>query len=192
MQDRFVTMWKKVASRYANESAIASFDVINEPTRGALTIAEFVEYLYPFYEKLISEIRESDPNHVIMYEKCASLRSLYESVRAQLNYSNIVFSFHFYCLKERYDGNRTRLEIVFDEYTSLLKDWNIPIFVGEFNTHADFPKATEWIRDVVELFNENQLSWTWWTYYKSNYQASLCYRNGTERVELTKYLKISA
>jgi hypothetical protein len=188
MQTRFIDMWKKVASIYAYESSIAAFDIFNEPYRGNLSREEQAECLYAFYQKLIPEIRKVDMKHIIVYEHTASITSKQAEL---LNYSNVMFSFHYGRLKENYDGNRTRLESLFLEYFDRIANWNIPIYVGEFNTHIDWPNASQWVHDMVDVLNKYGLSWTWWSYYRSDYYAAaLCYYNGTERIELTQHLKI--
>lgn len=190
MQDRFINAWKVVASTFKNEATVAAYDILNEPSRGSLSISQQPTYLYVFYDKLIPEIRKLDSKHIIMYEHSEGYINPYVRL---LNYSNIVFSFHFYRLRENYDGNRTNLETVFNDVFTRVSYWNIPVFIGEFNTHADYPNAAAWTGDTVSIFSEQNLSWTWWSYYRSDYdQASLCYQNGTERVTITQYLKLQS
>jgi len=189
MQDRFINMWRQVAQKYSGESAIAGYDILNEPFSGELSWEEHSAYLYSFYGNLVSKIRESDIKHIIVYQHIPALTIKYARL---LNYSNIMFSFHFGTLKDNYDGNQTKLRYAFLQYFGEISDWNIPVYVGEFNTHSEYPNAAQWIFDTVGIFNEYKLAWTWWSYYKSDYYtASLCYYDGAERIELTQHLKAS-
>lgn len=189
MQDRFISMWRQVAQKYSGESAIAGYDILNEPSSGELSWEEHSAYLYSFYGNLISKIRESDTRHIIGYQHIPARTIKYARL---LNYSNIIFSFHFGTLKDNYDGNQTKLRYAFLQYFGEISNWNIPIYVGEFNTHLEYPNAIQWILDTVSILDEYDLAWTWWSYYKSDYYtAALCHYDGTERIGLTQHLKVS-
>jgi hypothetical protein len=186
MQDRFIAVWKYVATRYSNETTIV-YELFNEPPRGTLTTQEAASYLNPFYNKLIDQIRTIDSNHILFYEPIGG----YSTSTAQLlNKLNMAFSFHFYELRNNYSGNVEDLLKEWKKKYDFVKDWSIPISVGEFGAYSGVINALLWINDTLSIFNENRLSWMWWTYYKSDTSTDcLCYRNGTERVELIQYLK---
>lgn len=194
MQDRFIEMWKRIASKYSDETAIAAYDLFNEPLRGELlTASQAADYVYSFYGRLISEIRELDENHIAIYEIMGGHTA---RVARVLNYSNVVFSFHFYRLSSLkgvdYSGNITELEDAFlSNYwklpeTNPLESWDIPIWIGEFGSGEGL-----WARDTVKIFDKYGLGWAWWLYIKSDaVPNALLYSNGTERTHLTKYLKL--
>jgi aryl-phospho-beta-D-glucosidase BglC (GH1 family) len=95
MMNRYIDMWVYVASRYANESTIAAYDLFNEPyaAPGLISYEEEPDYIFPFIEKLIDSIRKVDSRHILIYEPIGGYK-----IRNTwcLNRSNIVFSFHFY------------------------------------------------------------------------------------------------
>jgi endoglycosylceramidase len=190
MQNRFIAMWKYVAIRYANEATIVAYDLFNEPPRGEILPApEIAGYLYSFYDRLISEIRKVDKNHIIIYEPMPGKAGV--RVAQLLNFSNIVFSFHFYDFSETYSGNVTDLENAFLTYhwelpsEKPIKDWGIPIWIGEFGSSSEM-----WARDTVKIFEKYKVGWAWWGYYKSDRMSNvLLYSNGTEREHLTQFLK---
>jgi len=191
MQDRFITMWKYVASRYANEPTIAGYDLFNEPYMGFIldkpyTVEQLNDMLYSFYGKLISEIRKVDSNHILIYESTFGGPYKGRGLTIQgrkINERNVVFSLHFY---HEYDKatNRTQLKSEFDTWWwGAVKDWGIPIWVGEFGVDAVVPNAEMWVENTVSVFNEYKLGWVWWTYWKSDgYTKSLLYADGTERI----------
>jgi aryl-phospho-beta-D-glucosidase BglC (GH1 family) len=203
MQERFVNVWKYVAQRYVNEPTIAAYELFNEPyhssdlIQGGLDPAQTASYLFPFYCKVIESIRIVDANHIIAYQPVGG----WDSGRAQkLNYSNLVYTFHFYG-ESPYSGNSTKLKEDFmyrynPPYTWQSKpiEWNMPIWLGEFGTDAQpwNPNASLYVRDMMVILNEIQIGWAWWVYWKSDtYGKALLYANGTERTELTTYLKLT-
>lgn len=193
MQDRYIEVWKHLAKRFADESAIGAYDLFNEPPQGSvLTASEVTSYLYPFYERLISEIRKLDDNHILIYENLAGCTT---RTARPLNYSNVIFSFHFYrdssLANKSYSGNILELENEFVErYWNLpernpIKNWNLPIWIGEFGSSEEL-----WVRDTVKILGSYSLGWAWWAYYKSDSMPyALLFSNGTERTYLTQYLK---
>ena len=73
--------------------------------------------------------------------------------------------------------------------------WNIPIYLGEFGTdsYSLNPNASKYVVDYRNILdNEVKIGWMWWVYTKSDgYGKALLYANGTERTELTNYIRIT-
>jgi len=194
MQDRYIGVWRYVALRYKNESTIIAFDLFNEPPdtdeRG-LTTLEVRDYLFSFYEKLIDSIRAVDPNHIIIYQALGG-GAWWAKL---LHKPNIAFSTHYYDLDQTYSGDKAEIENDFmvrrwnAPRDNPIKNWNIPILIGEFGYNDDWPNCELWVKDVTDIFDKYQLKgYLWWTYFKSDtWGKALLFRNGTERVQV-KYL----
>jgi endoglycosylceramidase len=201
MKDRFIAMWKYVAQRYANEPTIAGYDLFNEPyyaipyIEGGLDASQTATYLYPFYNRLIDAIRTVDSHHIIFYEPVGG----WHTDSAQLlNKTNIVFSYHYYLLSGNYSGDASMLEKdIINRYLDKptinpIRNWNIPCFVGEFGVPLKVNNSSLWVRDTVSIWNRYEIGWAWWTYWKSDVaDMSLCYANGTEKLQFIQYLKQS-
>jgi aryl-phospho-beta-D-glucosidase BglC (GH1 family) len=200
MQDRFIALWNFLAARYKNESAIAAYDLFNEPGEGTLLPFEQQgAYLYPFYERIISSIRSIDTQHIIMVEPDAPGWYWHNQYVQKyiLNKSNIVLSIHFYrfSIGTTYNpSNLADLQNYFtwdNPQTDPTKNWTIPVWVGEFGKGADESNAGLWLRDSINIFSNNQIGWACWTYGKHDYCTMvLLYSNGTERTLLTNELKL--
>ena len=199
LQNRFVHMWRLVASRFKNDPCVAAYDLFNEPYRsdnlyeGGLTPFQTAEYLYPLYYTLIGAIREVDARHVIIYEPVGGWDV--PSVRMLL-YGNIALSFHCYDYHSTYDGNTTKLEDNFEKKFLLspspnpISDWDLPIYLGEFGTCLEYPNSSSWLVDMLTIFSSHQLLyWTFWAYFRCDDSYSLLHYNGTEKVEFVSPLK---
>jgi endoglycosylceramidase len=186
LQSRLITVWEYVANRYANESTIAGYDLFNEPEAGTLSKSNAANYLYSFYINLISQIRTIDTNHILFYEPVGG----YDTSTAQLiNQPNVAFTLHFYDLNSNYSGNITDLLNDWNWKYNFVKNWNIPIWIGEFNADPTVQNGLQWINDTVSIFNSAQIGGAWWTYGKSDTDnVMLCYQNGSVRTEITQFL----
>ena len=196
LMDRFIAMWRYVALRYRGNVAVLGYDLFNEPPISNYLVSpgldawQLSSILYPFYERLITEIRTVDPDHIIVYQP---VRGIVVKYSKPLNYPNVVFSFHFYDLNDLYDGNTTVLRnAFFSQYWNLpsgnpLSTWNIPTFVGEFGCRLT--TKLSWVRDILNIFSEFVPNWSYWVYWKAdNYGYALLHSDGTEKEQL-QYLK---
>lgn len=171
-QKRVFALWKFLADRYKNETAVAGYDLLNESV-----IADAVK-LNAFYKKLIREIRSVDRNHVLFVEGnrwAMDLDCLEEFDDENWAYSihfyhPIEFTFNFipqltYPLRSK-DGtfNKAALRRMMGAYRKFAK--KRPVFVGEFgiNSRQGLYGDDVWLRDILECFEEAGFHWTYWTY----------------------------
>ncbi|MBO4349981.1 MAG: cellulase family glycosylhydrolase [Proteobacteria bacterium] len=67
-----VTMWKRVSNRYKDISAVAGYDLVNEPeidSKYGNTAAERAAKLADFYDILYKTIRGNGDNHIVFMEE---------------------------------------------------------------------------------------------------------------------------
>jgi hypothetical protein len=206
MQDRFVQMWKYVASRYSKEEIIAGYDLFNEPTvfssgggkaRYYDSVKLCIETLPAFYAKVVDGIRTVDINHMILWEPAA----IWSMTTSRVERPNLVYSPHypgyspFYqttgigLSEYGYDGNKTRLAAALTSTAiQLSEQWEIPVFVGEWGILAEAPNAVQYIHDFADLMNTHLLGGAWWTYGKSSWGMALLDTEGSERTVLVQNL----
>ncbi len=95
MQTRFIALWRAIAERYANEGAVAGYDILNEPVPHK-TRAEWHELA----ERTIAAIREVDSKHAVFVERVNAVNGDWseDSERNFFRVSdpNVVYEFHFY------------------------------------------------------------------------------------------------
>jgi len=194
MQDRYVEAWKYVASRYSNEPFIMGYDLFNEPQDPKtedMTSQQVADSLFSLYDKLIETIRAIDSSHIIIYQTLGG-----GAWWARLiDNPNIAFSCHYYDLDETYNGNVTEIENDFLNrrwnlpQINPIKNWGIPILVGEFGYDVNWENCELWVRDVLFILEKYPIKGhLWWSYYKHDtFGNVLLYENGSERLQV-KYL----
>lgn len=163
LQDDFTRMWSEIARTYANEPAIAGYDILNEPWVYTSVIPYLnATYVDNFYMKVIASIRSVDPNHIIFLEP-ANMNTFKFPLK-----ENIVWAPHFYPLsfESRYfRDNVTTLEAdLRAKYDRFVLQLGSPVWIGEFGAFMKDMSRDYWLEDATQLFDKYQVGWAWWAY----------------------------
>lgn len=181
---KLVALWRELASRYANRTSIAGYDLINEPNwtfennsnlNGCndQTNAPLRQLLM----EITAAIRQVDTNHMIILEgNCWA--GNYNGVLPPWD-GNLVISFH------KYWDAPTAASL--QPWVDRRNQWNMPVWLGESGENSN-----EWFRDVVRYCEQANIGWAWWPWKKigtisgpvivqkpAGYQAILNYWNNT-------------
>ena len=149
-RQRFVALWKAIATRYRNRETVAGYDLINEPTPpdGAALVC--------LHQEVIRAIREVDPDHLIIVEgdKFSTDFSMFKGPLDE----NSAYSFHMYTWFR--DDRNTKLQ----EYHALAQRDNMPLWVGEFGQNT-----YEKIRSTLGMYEQYPeiAGWAFWTWKKA-------------------------
>lgn len=187
LQDRYINVWKYVASRYASEQAIVGYDLFNEPMRGNYSQWRLFnsQTLPVFYERVIDATRSKDSNHIIMWEPEGGYASsnTIPPDRADLVYSPHKYIHHYE--NGSYDGDISKMESYMQRIISQGNTWSQPIFIGEYGYILRDPNAEQWFSDTISIFNKYIVSGAVEVYWKSDTLSyDLLYANGTEKVHV--------
>jgi hypothetical protein len=152
-----IDLWKTIAARYANESAVMGYDIFDEPydTESDGSFSSGIAPLKALYADITSAIRSVDPHHVLIFEgtdwsQCDGFSGLSPAWDPQMAYS-----FHKY-----WDPNDTKtIQQCLDLRTSAQR----PIWNGETgeNSYA-------WNKAMIALLEANKIGWNMWTYKKAS------------------------
>lgn len=96
LQQRNIRMWSAIAKRYRDETRIAAYDIFNEPVTTDKDGSQWKQLA----NKIVSEIRSADQNHLIIIGKLYGAEMSYttEDLESQflVNDTNVMYDFHFY------------------------------------------------------------------------------------------------
>lgn len=148
-QRRTITMWRAIAERYRDETAVLGYDLLNEPITPYHDVDYLNPRLEPFYQQIAAAIREVDPNHPILLEAAQWATNF--SVFGPPFADNLGYSYH------KFWASPERREV--QDYVNYANRWGVPIFLGETGELTD-----EWnakYRAMNERFN---IGWSFWTY----------------------------
>ncbi|HPG41054.1 MAG TPA: cellulase family glycosylhydrolase [bacterium] len=147
-QDNTVLIWKKIAERYANESIIVGYDLINEPV---LPSGYTNVNLRNLLVRLTNEIRKIDTNHVLFMEGNTYATDFNQLPPAWDD--NMAWSFH------KYWSATDKASI--QSYLNLRQQTNIPLWMGESGENSN-----PWFNSTIKTLEDNNISWCWWTHKK--------------------------
>ncbi|MES1217131.1 MAG: cellulase family glycosylhydrolase [Bacteroidota bacterium] len=181
-KQKTIALWKKLAERYANETLIAAYDIINEPNWGFEDLANDKNGLKetknePLRKLMIDithAIREVDKNHIIVIEGNGWGNNYKGILDAGLWDNNIVLSFHKY-----WNNNDTK------SIENILKyrdQYNIPVWLGETGENSN-----TWFTEAIHLFETNNIGWAWWPLKKLGNNNPLQIRSNLNYDNLVNY-----
>ena len=175
-KDRYFRLWRFLASRYNDSSAVAGYDVLNEP------LVPFLQEsaLKDLYIRVTKEIRDEDKNHIIFLEgNFWGQRLKFLGKPAD---KNTAYSVHAYPLPEFafnwepglvYPGklygimwDKDKTEFFARQQNAFAKKAGAPLYVGEFgvNWRDGHYGELKWVKDLLDIFKKYDSHWTYWTY----------------------------
>lgn len=142
-------LWQELARRYADESIILGYDLLNEPIAPYFDTARLNAKLEPLYRRIVAAIREVDPNHIVFLGG-AQWNTNFDVFGPPFD-DKSAYTFHRYW--EPVTPTLTR------PYLEFSKRYNVPLYMGESgeNTYA-------WIAEFRELLESHAIGWSFWTY----------------------------
>ncbi len=156
--------WAKVAQLFRGDSAVAGYDLYNEPHPLPLPPAIFeTRLLWPFYAQGVSEIARIDPNHLFILEGdlFGDLPTAIRPLRAK----DIVYSTHLYVgsiLPPSYTGDRQPLQRELRQGLQEAQQLPAAYWVSELGIDKTRPIAFAWAEAEIALSNRFQTGWAWW------------------------------
>ncbi len=155
-QSETAYMWAQIAAHYNGNSAVAGYDLINEPDNTPSKAA-----VWNAYTNLYTTIRAVDPTHIIIMEG-TFINWDWDMLPAPSVYgwTNVVYSMHEY----QYGGSVAQIEAGSDNQVNDFnnhKSWNVPDYVGEWN---DMGQGAACYDYSINDYNNAGISWCMWAY----------------------------
>ena len=145
-----IDFWTELAEHFCGETAIAMYDLMNEPLGTNITRDKsYQQTFWDFSNDLYKAVRAVDPDHIICMEAIWDPSAIPSP--SVYGWENIVYQEHLY------DITNFTIQKKINE----IKDakYNAPFYIGEF-----YPRGLTTFGYLFSLFNKNNLSWTTWTY----------------------------
>ena len=140
-----IEIWEAIAQRYVNEPWVGGYDLLNEPVlHEGVTAQEFRS----LYVSIRNVIRAVDNNHMLFIEG-----NWYATDFTGLTPPfdiNMAYSFHKYWSV----NDRNSIQ----SYLNMRGAHNVPLWMSETGENSNM-----WFHDAVQLFEDNNIGWCWWT-----------------------------
>jgi len=155
-QSETAYMWTQIASHYATNTAVAGYDLINEPYQ-----APSNSTVWTAYNNLYHTVRAADANHTIIIEgtfgnwdwSMLPAPSVY-------GWTNIVYSMHEYQFGDdtaQVEAGSDNQAVDFNNHLS----WNVPDYIGEWNDMGNGAACYDY---SISDYNNVGINWTMWAY----------------------------
>ncbi len=199
-QDKFVSTWTRIASRYQGAKAIWGFDLANEPVED--DVEDGCDDWQGLAERAARAVRAVDPQRTLIVEpaRWGSPEGLNELL--PLPFSNVVYSVHMYIPHAfthqgvfengpayRYPGeiqgkhwDKAELERALQPAIDFQRRYNVHIYIGEFSAIRWAPdhSACRYLSDLIDIFEAH--GWDW-SYHAFREWQGWSVEHGSDRVD---------
>lgn len=158
-QQELITLWRMLARRYQNETAVAGYDLLNEPLPE--WFGGYNTLVLPLYRRLTAAVREEDQNHLIIVEGVhwATDFSIFDPLEIEPLDNNCMLQFHKYWSNPDLESIQT--------YLKYREQLNMPLFMGEGGENN-----LAWYTAAFPLYERENISWSFWSYKKMDCRNS--------------------
>lgn len=134
-QDRALWLWQELAKHYADNTWVAGYNPLNEPTDAKHT------RVIDFYDRVYETIRAHDPNHAIFFDGNTFASDFSHFGDIHKKWKNTAYSIHDYSLygfpdsPEEYVGNdeqRRRLRRSYEKKRQWMDERQLCVWNGEW------------------------------------------------------------
>lgn len=180
-QTKFVETWQRIARKYQTNAVIWAYDLVNEPVDD--DVGEGCDDWQALAERTAKAVRAIDTRHAIMIEPSPwggpeAIKNL-----DPIAVPGVVYSVHVYVPHQfthqgihgnpagiSYPGvikgrqwDKAAIARALQPVIDFQRQHNVHIFIGEFSAIRWAPddSAFRYMRDCIELFEENGWDWTY-------------------------------
>ncbi len=181
VQDKFVEVWRRIATRCKDAKAIWGYDLANEPVEDEAE--DGCDDWQALAERAARAVRAIDPERAIIVEpsQWGSPEGLTDMV--PIGVSNVVYSVHMYLPHAfthqgvfgsgpayRYPGviegkqwDKAQLEKALQPAIAFQNRYHVHIYIGEFSAIRWAPdnSAARYLSDVIDIFEEHGWDWSY-------------------------------
>ena len=169
-QADYSLVWRAVAGRFRDDSAVAGYDLYNEPHPLPFPPRAFEEQLmWPFYARLIDSIGAVDANHLFLVE--GIFFGDVGTAMRPLAAPNLVYAPHVYTgslVPPAFDGvDRGPLQDRISAQAREAAQLPAVLFSGELGFDRSHDHATAWADTALDALDNAGAGWAWWQWKES-------------------------
>ncbi|KAI0076678.1 glycoside hydrolase [Panus rudis PR-1116 ss-1] len=199
-QDRLVWLWTEIAKHYKNERWIAGYNPMNEPADPKHT------GLIAYYDRVHAAIRAVDPHHILFFDgnTYATDFSAFPN-DAATRWPNSAYAIHDYSLYgfpkspepyTRTEEQRRRMKRSYEKKRQWMDERGLCVWNGEWGpvyarkeydgdaTDEINQKRYDVLKDQLELYHKDHLSWSIWLYKDIGFQGMVHVSRETPYIKL--------
>lgn len=153
-KDQFYKIWTDIAARYANDTIVLGYDLLNEPIAHYFVEdnPQLNDSLETLYKNCVEHIRKVDKNHIILLGG-AQWNGNFEVFKDSKFDNKIMYTCHRYWCDT--------LQNNIQDFVNFRDSVNLPMYMGETGENSD-----QWISAWTRLMERNNIGWHYWPYKK--------------------------
>ena len=158
-KQRTVELWRHIAQRYSNETAILGYELINEPyfyAESGVTTNDMRD----LFIRITTAVREADTNHIVFVEGNIFAEFIDGLTPPWTN--NMAIAFHRYWRETGYEDG------VVQTYLDARSTWNVPLLMTESGENSN-----PWVYEIKQLMDSNNIGSFWWGFKKVNVNSTV-------------------
>ncbi|KDQ58011.1 glycoside hydrolase family 5 protein [Jaapia argillacea MUCL 33604] len=200
-QDRVIWLWTELAKHYKDNTWIAGYNPLNEPTDPTHTT------LLQFYSRIYTAIRSVDPHHALFLDGNTFASDFSHFGDAHKQWENTAYSIHDYSVfgfpqsPEVYVGSENqkgRMRRSYERKREWMDERGLCVWNGEWGpvyarSEYDGAKTDEInshryqvLKDQLDIYNQDRLSWSIWLYKDIGYQGMVHVSRSSKYMTLFK------
>ena len=165
-RQRTVKLWQAIARRYKGRTAIAAFDLLNEPMGAA-----DAQTMLTFELQLVRAVRDIDPQRLVIVEDGYKGIERFTPATAR-DKGALIYSVHVYpTLTEKQPSPEHHERYFSERMPKMVKEQNRfgqPLYIGEWNVVQESAGGAPMIKRHVEAMDRAGWSWSLWIYKQAN------------------------
>ncbi|MBS2211422.1 cellulase family glycosylhydrolase [Carboxylicivirga mesophila] len=185
-QEKLIALWTKIAERYKNNPWVGGYDIINEPNwdvDGNTQNENGCECqnngaLWSLHQRITNAIRSVDKTHIIFISgNCwGNNYNGFENHALNGYDDNTVLTFHKYWNSNAQNAIQWAID--------MRQQYNMPLWMSESGENSN-----HWFAEAIELFERNNIGWSWWPVKKSRLNNVLKVTTNEDYYELVNSWK---
>jgi hypothetical protein len=164
LRKRTADLWAAVAKRYKGRTAVAAFDLLNEPMG-----APSDEALWSLNAELIGAVRRVDPDRLVIVED--GYRGLGKVPAVYAQYRGVIYSQHHYPTLKVKASPDVHTQFFTEKFPQFEKEQGrlqAPLYVGEWSVIQEAAGGGKMTRRHIVEMDKRGWSWALWIYKQSN------------------------
>ncbi len=157
-KQRTVDLWKKIAQRYSNETAILGYELINEPYFYTNSVS--TNDMRDLFIRITTAVREADTNHIVFVE--GNIFAEFIDGLTPPWDNNMAIAFHRYWRETGYEDG------VVQSYLDARSTYNVPLLMTESGENSN-----PWVYEINQLMESNKIGGFWWGFKKVDVNSTV-------------------
>ncbi len=162
VRTRFLEMVGRVAAAFAPSPGVIGYDLLNEPwgdERG---------HLAHLYRDEARALLDAHPSAILFVQGHIRTNCGFGTQLPRPEHGQVVYAPHYYCpishALRRWHGTRFHLGRAFATMEATAREWDVPLFLGEFGMCAEFPRAGDYVRAFYDHLDAGLASGAQWNF----------------------------